>query len=278
MADSVVDTRRAPRCPKCGYLLVGLPELRCPECGQRIDPAFLEMGALRDRLLPWERLEMGGPTRRLARTLVGAFFHPARYWTRIAERKDYPIARAGRFIIACVGAALVLHVVAFIADGALEFLRLYSGRADARAAWDMTIQSTRITWWIVAVFSFIQLGVLTLWLLTVALLIRRLFRFRLGGVSTVELIAALGPVVALGASIWIAAALVVGAFTGLSMAAAIALFAQAALLFLHLWHCSRRMLALGPRKAIGMELLGVAVLFIAGVTMETVLDLFNLVV
>ncbi len=26
-----------PRCPKCGYLLIGLTEQRCPECGTRTE-------------------------------------------------------------------------------------------------------------------------------------------------------------------------------------------------------------------------------------------------
>ena len=27
-----------PVCRQCGYLLIGLPEQRCPECGSRFDP------------------------------------------------------------------------------------------------------------------------------------------------------------------------------------------------------------------------------------------------
>ena len=30
-------TGDAARCPKCGYVLLGLPELRCPECGTSFD-------------------------------------------------------------------------------------------------------------------------------------------------------------------------------------------------------------------------------------------------
>ena len=30
--------RSTSRCVKCGYLLVGLPEPRCPECGTEFDP------------------------------------------------------------------------------------------------------------------------------------------------------------------------------------------------------------------------------------------------
>jgi len=33
--------RRSGRCVQCGYLLTGLPEPRCPECGQVYDPGHL---------------------------------------------------------------------------------------------------------------------------------------------------------------------------------------------------------------------------------------------
>jgi rRNA maturation endonuclease Nob1 len=28
-----------PQCDQCGYLLIGLPENRCPECGMPFDPS-----------------------------------------------------------------------------------------------------------------------------------------------------------------------------------------------------------------------------------------------
>jgi hypothetical protein len=37
MNDTLHDASAAPRCLRCGYLLVGLPESRCPECGQLFD-------------------------------------------------------------------------------------------------------------------------------------------------------------------------------------------------------------------------------------------------
>jgi hypothetical protein len=36
-----VAKRSAGRCGNCGYLLYGLPEPRCPECGEPFDPALL---------------------------------------------------------------------------------------------------------------------------------------------------------------------------------------------------------------------------------------------
>jgi ABC-type xylose transport system permease subunit len=33
MKTSDLDIRRIPRCSKCGYILIGLLERRCPECG-----------------------------------------------------------------------------------------------------------------------------------------------------------------------------------------------------------------------------------------------------
>ncbi len=35
-----------PLCPHCGYPLQGLPEPRCPECGQGFDPALLQPAAM----------------------------------------------------------------------------------------------------------------------------------------------------------------------------------------------------------------------------------------
>jgi hypothetical protein len=44
---TILAHRRAPRmdasrCPNCGYLLIGLPEPRCPECGTGFDPAVVQ--------------------------------------------------------------------------------------------------------------------------------------------------------------------------------------------------------------------------------------------
>lgn len=35
--------RAPPRCKTCGYSLIGLPQNRCPECGEVFDPAESEM-------------------------------------------------------------------------------------------------------------------------------------------------------------------------------------------------------------------------------------------
>ena len=48
MVDDLIDETEsaAPRCAACGYLLCGLPENRCPECGLRFIPAA-RLNALR---------------------------------------------------------------------------------------------------------------------------------------------------------------------------------------------------------------------------------------
>ncbi len=42
-----------PRCPRCGYMLRGLPGLRCPECGLAFTAEELASGLLRDNRATW---------------------------------------------------------------------------------------------------------------------------------------------------------------------------------------------------------------------------------
>ena len=64
--------RDIPRCRKCGYRLVGLHELRCPECGT----AF-EKNALFRRQVPWENRKSMGIYRAYWSTLQMLLYQPA---------------------------------------------------------------------------------------------------------------------------------------------------------------------------------------------------------
>ncbi len=97
------------RCPQCDYLLAGLTELRCPECGRPFDADFVAQAPFRSRLLAWERPECGKVTRRVLRTVWSAFAHPSRFFARARGRIEQRIANRGWFILSCVLASLVIY-------------------------------------------------------------------------------------------------------------------------------------------------------------------------
>ena len=83
----------APTCGQCGYILLGLTEHRCPECGTPFDP---EEVRTRHLLLPWERPRYGRPGRRFVRTLLCFCAMPFRRFRPLADRIDRPIGRVGQ--------------------------------------------------------------------------------------------------------------------------------------------------------------------------------------
>jgi hypothetical protein len=61
-----VDRDAPPRCLRCGYVLTGLTEPRCPECGARFDPADTRTFTFKPPLLRWR---LWGPGLALALVL-----------------------------------------------------------------------------------------------------------------------------------------------------------------------------------------------------------------
>lgn len=100
-----------PMCAGCGYILVGLAEHRCPECGSPFDP---EEARTRCLLLPWERPEVGGIVTRFVKTLVDVWRLPLRAFQPLARRADRPIGRVRRLIF--------LIVLSFAVTAAAESL------------------------------------------------------------------------------------------------------------------------------------------------------------
>lgn len=103
-----------PTCLNCGYVLRGLVEPRCPECGKEFDPRYVEQFEARRLLLPWERTELGGVVNRTLKTSWLACIHSRRYFTALNQRQDQPIHRSGTFIISCMIASVLIHVIGLL--------------------------------------------------------------------------------------------------------------------------------------------------------------------
>lgn len=81
----------APRCPRCGYLLFGLPELRCPECGLQLD----EFDLVRARwLADLSRADRRAVAAEWGATLAGAALLAAGYgatlWRALGVQSVFP--------------------------------------------------------------------------------------------------------------------------------------------------------------------------------------------
>ena len=97
--------RDAPRCPVCDYLLYGLFEDRCPECGVPFDPDLVRLA---HAVLPWEHVEAAGPIRRVVKTLPCIWAMPFRRFRPLRLRADVPIRNARSLVgMLLVVAALV---------------------------------------------------------------------------------------------------------------------------------------------------------------------------
>lgn len=56
-APSITNAADAPKCPRCGYIVVGLERSICPECGGNVDWSRAWQIADDSRQLRWDRLE-----------------------------------------------------------------------------------------------------------------------------------------------------------------------------------------------------------------------------
>lgn len=248
-------TDDAPRCPSCGYVLLGLPEFRCPECGSTFDPEYLD-ASFRLHLLPWERPEAGGRLRRLARTLVQASLHPGRFFTSLGLRKERRSHHAGGLIAAYLLAALCFHAAAFLVEETAFFFRLLMGSQPSRAL-DTVLRSASITWTTNLFISFWQMFSVLVSVVVMAVLFRGLFRPKLGSLRSLDIAAVLGSAVAFGAFIAALVQVVLAVFRDtFSVVFDVAVWAQVVVLLLLLWFTCRRLLSLSRWKALEILIIG----------------------
>lgn len=259
MAESInAVVMEEPRCPTCGYRLVGLPEFRCPECGTPFDADYLENAAARSFLLPWERPETGGRIRRLSRTVWDATLRPGRFFAAVGQRRDRPVARAGSLVGGCVLASLFFHVVGFVLDRVILFLIFALKGGSAGQALHVVVRSTRLTGSVDLNLRICQLLTMLLAITFLAMFFNRVFRRRNDLLRVMDFAAFFSPAMASGAFVLAAAtvlltastvfpALAKGFVAGLFM---VAVLGQVVVLLLLVWHCCRSVLLLSRTRTV----------------------------
>ena len=248
----------SPRCPSCSYLLLGLTEFRCPECGAPFDPEYIENASFRAHLLPWERPEAGARVGRLARTLVQASLHPGRFFASLSKRKDRPIANAGMLIVACGLVSLCFHAAAFFVGRTAFFLGMLD---QPWQALDTVCSVIGHTWPIELGLALREVFAMLVSVVVIGFLIRLVSRGKLGALRAIDIAAAHSPAVAFGAFIWAFAEVVdaISQHTLISATMFVGFCAQPVVLLLLVWCCCRRLLTLSRWKSVEM-------LIVAGVT------------
>ena len=95
-------------CPTCGYLLTGLPEDRCPECGIVFDRARLLLTASPDTrpVHTWNDRSTFGLVGAFCRTCMATWFHPGRFAGSFPRR--HSSRSAWGFSLMCYGVAFAV--------------------------------------------------------------------------------------------------------------------------------------------------------------------------
>ena len=250
--DESANTSDAPRCPTCGYLLLGLTESRCPECGTPFDPEYVEGGSFRIHLLPWERPEVGGWAGRLARTLVQALLHPGRFFTSLSKRKDRPVANAGMLITACVLVSLCFHAAAYLLNYAVRFIHLLVKYGQPSRALDSTVRVFSLDWPADLTLSLMRVLSVLLPVVVIAVLIGRVFRSKLGSLGTLDIAAVHSPAVVLGTLIAVLGQVVLAVSFQALLVVVVGMVLTLMILPLLVWFSCRRLLLLNRWKTVGM--------------------------
>ena len=245
-------TTEEPCCPKCGYSLRGLSELRCPECGTPFAKEFVRDFGARIHLLQWERPEVGRQPRRLIRTILQASLHPGRFFSALSQRKDRPVENAGSFIVACVIASISLYITATVLQYFVFFLRATWRWGDPLLALNTLgklVQSISSSWWFIP-SSLILSMVLSVFL--IAVLLARVFRSRCGTLRAMDLAAVFSPAVTFGAFIHacVDVVMAIAQYNSFLVLVSVAVWAQTGVLILLVWHFCRRLLVLSRGKTV----------------------------
>lgn len=267
----------APRCLTCGYILLGLADCRCPECGSPFDP---EDAAFRSSLLPWERPEAGGHVARLIKTLLQASFHPVYFFTILERRKDRPITRAPMFILACLLVSVCFYATEFLLRHAVFFVHELVEQGNRSQALDSVLFVVDDYWKFNLILPPMRMlqGLLSVAVIT--LFILWLFRGKLGSLRRIDLAAVYTPAVAFGAFI-VAIERVVVAVLGpydawtvihLDWAAS---WAQLIALLVLLGFSCRRLLHLSRSKTVGMLIVGVVLDYVCGFAVDLLWPIFK---
>ena len=134
------------RCPACGYIVHGLPQPRCPECGESFDPVLLAADEVRAHLLAWERPELGGRPRRFVKTVFAACVKPWSHFDHARQRTSTPIANAEQLIRWCLIAAMFCHVAGYVVDKMIFFGRLIFRGASLERSLHIVVSTSREMW------------------------------------------------------------------------------------------------------------------------------------
>ena len=125
-AAAVVDPHApnaGPRYPRCGYLLVGLTQRPCPECGEPFDLA--EVTRASELTLPWERPERGGVIRRVLATILFVWRLPFERFRPLTVRANRPIEGAPRLLVLLLIALSATLPLRFCLDVAVNVVTFH---------------------------------------------------------------------------------------------------------------------------------------------------------